>query len=521
MPKNILYIMADQMQASALPMHGGPSLVPNMERLAQHGTVFDAAYCASPICASSRFSMMTGQLPHKVGAYDNSTEFPCSIPTFAHYLRNAGYRTCLSGKMHFVGPDQLHGFEERVTTDIYASDFTWAADWSQTDEVYSPSKMSPAGVIESGICTRSMQLDYDEEVTYAARRRLFDYARKDRDQPFMMCVSYTHPHNPFIVTQEYWDRYEGIDIPEPKVADIAYEDLDPWAQRYYRTIRRDEYEVSQEELMRARRCYYGMISFIDDQIGILLKTLEETGFDEETIIVFTSDHGEMLGERGSWYKFNPFEPSIRVPMIAHIPNVEQPRREPRAVSLMDLFPTFLDIASPDAPQVLAEPLDGKSLMPMLLGQDTVRTDEVIVEYMAEGVYDPAIVVRRDGMKYIHCGDDPALLFDLKSDPLELTNLATSPAYADFATSMRNYVLSHWDLSAIREDVMRVQARRRVIQNAIHVGATTAWDYTPPYDGTKDYVRPNPNIKSTTDIKRKARYPYVPPAQPKHPRDVEN
>lgn len=521
MPKNILYIMADQMQANALPMHGGPSLVPNLERLAGEGTVFDAAYCPSPICASSRFSMMAGQLPHKVGAYDNSTEFPCSLPTFAHYLRNAGYRTCLSGKMHFVGPDQLHGFEERVTTDIYASDFTWAADWSQTDEVYSPSKMSPAGAIESGLCARSMQLDYDEEVTYAARRRLFDYARTDRDQPFMMCVSYTHPHNPFIVTQEYWDRYEGVDIPAPAVPAIPYEDLDPWAQRYFRTIRQDEYEVSQEELMRARRCYYGMISFVDDQIGMLLQTLAETGFDKDTIVIFASDHGEMLGERGSWYKFNPFEPSIRVPLIAHIPGVEQPKREMRAVSLMDLFPTFLDIASPDTPVELVEPLDGQSLMPMLLGQDTTRCDEVIVEYMAEGVYDPAVILRRNRMKYVHCGDDPGLLFDLNNDPLELTNLATSSTHSKLAQEMRDEILSGWDLPAIREDVMKVQARRRVVQKAIHVGATTAWDYTPPRDGTKEYVRPNPSIKSTTDIKRKARYPYVPAAKPQHPRDTES
>ncbi|MDA8587089.1 choline-sulfatase, partial [Rhodobacteraceae bacterium] len=410
MPKNILYIMADQMQAGALPMHGGPSIVPNMERLAADGTVFDAAYCSSPICAPSRFSMMTGKLPHKVGAYDNSTEFPSSIPTFAHYLRNAGYRTCLSGKMHFVGPDQLHGFEERVTTDIYASDFTWAADWSQTDEVYSPSSMNPAGAIESGVCARSLQLDYDEEVTHAARRRLFDYARTDRDKPFMMCVSYTHPHNPFIITQDYWDRYEDVDIPSPDVPAIPYEDLDPWAQRYFRTISQDQYQVSQEELMRARRCYYGMCSFIDDQVGIMMKTLEETGFDKDTIVIFTSDHGEMMGERGSWYKFNPYEPSVRVPLIANIPDVEQPKREARAVSLMDLFPTFLDIANPGTPQELAEPLDGQSLMPMLTGQDTTRKDEVIVEYMAEGVYDPAIILRRDGMKYIHCGDDPGLLF---------------------------------------------------------------------------------------------------------------
>ena len=302
---------------------------------------------------------------------------------------------------------------------------------------------------------------------------------------------------------------------------IPYEDLDPWAQRYFRTISQDQYDVSQEELLRARRCYFGMISFIDDQIGIMLDTLAQTGFAEDTIVIFTSDHGEMMGERGSWYKFNPYEPSIRVPLIANVPDMAQPKREARAVSLMDLFPTFLDIASPDIPYDLAEPLDGQSLMPMLAGKDTTRKDEAIIEYMAEGVYDPAIILRRDGMKYIHCGDDPGLLFDLEKDPLELNNLAAKPEHADLAQSFHDEIISRWDLPAIREDVMRVQARRRIVQKAIHVGTTAAWDYTPPRDGTKEYVRPNPNIKSTTDIKRKARYPYLPPATPQHPRGAKD
>ncbi|MFT7058550.1 MAG: choline-sulfatase [Pseudorhodobacter sp.] len=519
MAPNILYIMADQMAASALSMYGGPAITPHLKKIAAGGTVFDAAYCPSPICAPSRFAMMTGQLPHRVGAYDNSSDFPASIPTFAHYLRNAGYRTCLSGKMHFVGPDQLHGFEERLTTDIYPADFTWAADWDRGGEAYSPSNMSPAGVIESGLCERSLQLDFDQDVTHAARRKLFDYARFDRDKPFFMCVSYTHPHNPFVITKDYWDRYEGVDLPGPKVPYIPYEDRDAWSQRYFRTIRQDEYDVSDAEIAIARRAYYGMISFIDDQIGILLQTLKDANFEEDTIVVFASDHGEMLGERGMWFKFNPYEGSIRVPIVIKMPGMDQAAREARAVSLLDLLPTFIDMASEGELPVMIEPVDGKSLLQMLKGTDHVRTDEVVVEYFAESVNAPAIILRRDGLKYVFCGDDPGLLFDLKADPLELVNLAESESHAQVAAAMRREILQRWDIAAIEKDVRRSQARRRVVQQAIDSGIKPAWDYTPPYDGTREYVRPNPSLPGTTDIKRKARYPYVQAAKPDHPRKV--
>ena len=132
---NILIIQADQMAPQALPVYGHPLVkAPNIEALADRGVVFENAYCNNPICASSRFSMLSGRLSSKIGAYDNAAEFPASIPTFAHYLGNLGYRTCLSGKMHFVGPDQLHGFEGRVTTDIYPADFGWVPDWTRPEE---------------------------------------------------------------------------------------------------------------------------------------------------------------------------------------------------------------------------------------------------------------------------------------------------------------------------------------------------------------------------------------------------
>ena len=133
---NILLVMFDQLAPQSLPSYGHPVVkAPHLERLSAEGVLFESAYCNSPLCAPSRFSMMAGQLASRIGAWDNAAEFPASIPTFAHYLRLAGYRTCLSGKMHFVGPDQLHGFEERVTTDMYPSDFGWTPEWDHPEKI--------------------------------------------------------------------------------------------------------------------------------------------------------------------------------------------------------------------------------------------------------------------------------------------------------------------------------------------------------------------------------------------------
>ncbi|MBV9521567.1 MAG: sulfatase-like hydrolase/transferase, partial [Alphaproteobacteria bacterium] len=174
---NILILMADQMAAAALPVYGHKIVkAPHIAALADAGVVFDAAYCNSPLCAPSRYAFLSGQLPSKTGGFDNAAEFPADVPTFAHHLRRAGYETVLSGKMHFCGADQLHGFEERLTTDIYPADFGWTPDWERFAE--RPSWYhNMSSVIEAGPCVRTNQLDFDDEVVFAARRKLFEIAR--------------------------------------------------------------------------------------------------------------------------------------------------------------------------------------------------------------------------------------------------------------------------------------------------------------------------------------------------------
>ena len=524
-PPNILYIMADQLAASVLPMYGHKLVkTPNLDRLAARGTVFENAYCPNPICASSRFAMMSGQYSSRIGAFDNASEFPAAVPTFAHYLRSLGYLTCLSGKMHFVGPDQLHGFEERVTTDIYPSDFGWTADWVKKGEPYAPSQMSMRGVVESGLCVRSLQMDYDDDVANQSVQWLFDQARRTGDksggengpQPFLLVASFTHPHNPFTISQEYWDLYDDADIDMPAVPFIPYEKRDPWSQRYYKLIRQDEHNVTDAHIRSARHAYYGMVSYFDSKVGMLLDTLEKIGQLDNTVIVFTADHGDMLGERGMWYKFNPYQNSVRVPLVISAPGAKAGHRVNANCGLVDLLPTLLDLATGGKPPELVDQCDGHSLANWLGGTDASWKDEALVEFTSEGVYAPAFILRKGKYKYVYCEGDPGMLFDMQADPRELTNLCTDPAFATLAMQMVDEIETRFAPAKVKQEVLASQRRRLFLHATLTKGTFTPWDYQVRKDGSKQYVR-SMATTSTTATKAKARFPFVPTAPPDTPR----
>ncbi|KAJ5662558.1 uncharacterized protein N7477_010174 [Penicillium maclennaniae] len=418
---NILYIMADQMAAPLLSLHdkNSPIKTPNLDRLASEGVVFDSAYCNAPLCAPSRFVMVSGQLPSKIGAYDNAADLPADVPTYAHYLRREGYHTALAGKMHFCGPDQLHGYEQRLTSDIYPGDYGWSVNWDEP-EVRLDFYHNMSSVMEAGPVVRTNQLDFDEEVIYKSEQYLYDHVRSRTDQPFCLTVSMTHPHDPYAMTKEFWDMYEDVDIPMPKNGPIPHDQQDAHSQRVLQCIDLWGKELPEENIKNARRAYYAACTYVDTNIGKLLKVLKNTGLDENTIIVFSGDHGDMLGERGLWYKMTWFENSARVPMLVHAPKRFSPKRVSENVSTMDLLPTFAEMVG--APLIKELPLDGVSLMPYLTGGEGLRTDTVYGEYMGEGTQAPLVMIRRGRWKFIYSVIDPPMLFDLVADPEEQVNL---------------------------------------------------------------------------------------------------
>jgi choline-sulfatase len=496
---NILFIMADQMAAPLLPLHdpASPIQMPHLTRLAQDGVVFDSAYCNSPLCAPSRFSLVSGQLPSRIGGYDNAADLAADVPTYAHYLRTLGYHTALSGKMHFCGPDQLHGYEQRLTSDIYPADYGWAVNWDEPD-VRASWYHNMSSVLQAGPCVRSNQLDFDEEVVFKANQYLFDHVRNKPKQPFCLTVSMTHPHDPYTIPAEFWNLYDGVDIPMPVVGmDQAMQD--PHSQRILKVIDLWGKTMPAEAIRRARRAYFGACSYIDANIGKLMKTLADCGLQDNTIVVFSGDHGDMLGERGLWYKMHWFEASARVPMVICAPGRIAPGRVAASVSTIDLLPTFVALAGGAMDPAL--PIDGRSLMPHLHGG--TGHDEVIGEYMAEGSRETVVMIRRGRYKFIFARQDPHLLYDVQADPRELHNLAQEPKHQARVADFIDEVHRRWDLTRLDAKVLASQRRRRLVYQSLRQGQLKSWDHQPLVDASAQYMR---NHIDLDDLERRARFP---------------
>lgn len=500
---NILIIQADQMAPRALPMHANEvAKTPTLDRLAARSTVFDNAYCNYPLCGPSRASMMYGLRAFNAGVYDNGTEFPASIPTFAHYLRLLGYQTCLSGKMHYIGPDQLHGFDERLTTDIYPSDFNWAANWSADHGGDDPDRLLAAagevhGIKRSGVYERTIQLDFDDEVCFTAARKIHDYARSDDDRPFCLFASFTHPHDPFAVPRAYWDRIDPDAVDMPTIPRLPRAVLDAHSRRLHDHIGVADADMTDAEIRTARHGYYAAISYIDDQVATLLKALDTAGLADDTVVIFLSDHGEALGERGLWFKRSFFDVALKVPFMIAMPGDTSQRRCATPVSLVDLLPTLVDIGGGAATEIEG-PHDGRSLGAALKGERLTGPALIHAEMAADALTAPAVAIIDGSHKYIHCDTDPPLLFDLSEDPLEQRNLAGTAALAEIETRMAARVRETWDLATLRETILTSQRRRRIVEAAHAQGITPSWDYSVPNPGSRQYFRPGPDNGSASN-----------------------
>ena len=488
---NILFLMTDQLSASALPSYGNETVIaPNLTQLGDEGVVFENTYCTFPLCAPSRASMMTGKLTSKIGSYDNGAELPACIPTFAHHLRAEGYYTCISGKMHFMGPDQYHGFEDRLTTEIYPADLSWTPNWDPNAKKYSfetgAGMSGVETVMDSGKCLWSMQMEYDEEVYANARAKLFDFAKQGADQPFLFVVSFVQPHDPFLAAEKYWDMYDHDKIPMPTVPPIPYEEQDPQAQLLYKKNGMDRCNITPEITRNARHAYYAMITDIDEKIGELLKILKSTGLDENTIVVFTSDHGEMLGERGAWFKKTLFENAVRVPLMIKMPHQEKPMRIKENVSLVDLLPTLVEFAGGDVDE-FKDSLDGSSLVGLMNGTAD-WSDVVYCEHSDNATIAPRFMVRKGQYKYVFSEAYPPQLYDLEKDPNELKNIAGEPEVAEIEAELKDLVYKKWDVDHLRQTMIASQKERRLVTEALSRGRWVSWEIGTSVDPGTHYVR---------------------------------
>jgi choline-sulfatase len=492
--------MVDQLNGTFFP--DGPAdflHAPHLKALAKRSVRFANAYTASPLCAPARASFMSGQLPSRTRVYDNAAEFASDIPTYAHHLRSAGYYTGLSGKMHFVGPDQLHGFEERLTTDIYPADFGWTPDYTKPGERIDWWYHNLGSVTGAGVAEITNQMEYDDEVAYHATRKLYDLSRRLDDRPWCLTVSFTHPHDPYVARRKYWDLYENCPALDPQVEALPFVEHDPHSQRLLEACDHSAFDITPEQVRRARQGYFANISYVDDKIGELLDVLKRTRQDEDTIIVFLSDHGDMLGERGLWFKMCFFEGSARVPLMIAAPGWSA-RQVETPVSTLDVTPTLCSLASLDITS-LKQWMDGENLSG--LAQQTEGRSVVPMEYAAEGSVAPLVAIRDGRYKLTICEQDPPMLFDLEADVHERNNLANDPRYEPVLASLMTQINNRWDLSMFDSSIRESQARRRVVYQALRNGAYYPWDYQPLQKASERYMR---NHMDLNVLEENQRYP---------------
>lgn len=452
---NILIIMADEHPFFLTGCYGNSKMItPNIDRLAKEGVIFDAAYCGSPISAPSRASLMTGRHVHTHEVWDNAAPLRSDWPTFAHSFTAAGYQTILCGKMHFVGPDQLHGFSERWTQDIYPATFDWSN--SNRNSVHVNTGQNIDRVLTAGP-GRTGDMDYDEEVIFRTEYGLRYLKRQNTTSPFMMCVSFTGPHYPFKAPKKYWDMYANTEIEIPYLPKNFMQNESDHLQ-WARAHGKFEQLVSDSILIKARRSIMARTTLIDDYVGRIINLLKELNMYDNTIIVYTSDHGEMFGEHGLWFKNTALEPSARIPLIFTGKSIPSNRRITEPVSQLDLGITLCKLAN--IPMVY--PLtDGRDISDLILDKRSSGEGLAIMENYGEGVHRGYRMLRMDKYKLIYVSNGDVDLYDLENDPGEWNNLAKKEEYKPIVKRMTEIVLKGWEDHS-RYDEMRWQSEERRI-----------------------------------------------------------
>tara|TARA_R110002049_G_scaffold167409_5_gene333579 strand:- start:424 stop:1632 length:1209 start_codon:yes stop_codon:yes gene_type:complete len=397
--------------------------------------------------------------------------------------------------MHFVGPDQMHGFEERLTTDIYPADFGWTPDYRKPGERIAWWYHNMGSVTGAGVAEITNQMEYDDEVAHFAKMKLYDLSRGADDRPWCLTVSFTHPHDPYVARKKYWDQYEDCAHLMPEIAPIPYADQDAHSQRILDANDRDNFNITDDHVRRVRQAYFANISYLDDKVGEILQTLEDTR--QEATIVFVSDHGDMLGERGLWFKMSFYEGASRVPLMISAPEMDAGLNT-TPVSSVDILPTLCDLAGVDMSEIMPW-TDGQSIVS--LGQGGVRAEPVAMEYAAEGSYAPLVSLRYGKWKFNRCALDPDQLFDLDADPHELTNLAEVPAHQGTRDQLHAKSEARWDLAAYDAAVRHSQAGRWIVYEALRNGAYYPWDYQPLQKASERYMRNHMDLNVLEDNKR--------------------
>jgi choline-sulfatase len=423
-PRNLLFIMSDEHSKRVLGCNGHPTIrTPNLDRLAASGVRFTDAYCNSPICVPSRASFQTGRYVHDIRFWDNAIAYDGSVPSWAHRLKAAGHRVDSIGKLHFRSADDDNGFtKEHMPLHVVEG----KGDPIGMLRDPPPPRLAALKLAKDAGRGDSSYQGYDDRITEAAEGWLRERSTEPSDKPWVLFVSLVCPHFPLIARPEWFDLYPLDSVPWPGLYSPAERPTHPYVEAMRACQIYDQGFDDPQKVRTAIAAYMGLVSFVDHNVGRLMKVLEDTGLGAETRIIYTSDHGDNLGTRGLWGKSNMYEESAAVPMLMAGPEVPQgvTCREP--VTLVDCFPTIVDCVGL-APHRDDRDLPGSPLMDIVRGTAPERT--VLSEYHAAGAATGAFMIRKGRFKFVYYVGMPPQLFDLETDPYETRDLGQNPGYA--------------------------------------------------------------------------------------------
>lgn len=452
---NILLILTDQHDPSIAGFSGNTHVhTPNLDALASQSVQFDSAITPSPLCTPARMCLLTGKEPHRCAAWQNHWAiFPEHVTWPAHFAAH-GYRTALIGKMHFGGRDQMQGFQDRPYGDLRHG------LGHQPD----PIDQFPgySGARSAGVTEIPESLLQENIVTRETLAYVLEHQSDHPQTPWFVCASYSRPHPPFTVPKRILKRYAGQVPPPPAGTDMPDE---PYARRLAQRYR----DLTPEETARGREGYYACVEFVDGCIGELLDGLRKAGALDNTIVIYTSDHGEMLGNYGIWAKVVYYEPAIAVPMLIRVPGMTQSHHIAHSVSLLDLYPTTCALAGLPMP----EGLDGRDLSAVLndptnapppheavfstfcLWGQAIAFPPPIPESAPEYAWRAA---RTERWKYVEVEGGQRLLFDLHNDRSENHNVANRPEHAQRCEELKRLLYRDFNWSAAHQQLAKDRVR---------------------------------------------------------------
>jgi choline-sulfatase len=424
-PANLLVLMSDEHNPKFLGAAGHPFVAtPNLDALSLRGTRFTSAYTTCPICVPARAAFAVGRYVHEIGYWDNADGYEGAIPSWHHALRDAGHRVVSIGKLHFRGrPGDDHGFSEEIVP-MHIVEGIGDVKGLIRDDI--PKRKGGDKMAKRAGPGESAYTAYDRDIAARAQVWLFEEAPKWRDRPWVLFVSFVSPHFPLIAPPHWFYRYRQQDLPMPKQYAPAERPHHPYIDTYARTVDYDAHFASEDDVKRALAGYAGLVSMLDENIGNVLAALRDAGLEDDTRVIYTSDHGDNVGARGLWGKSTFYEESAGVPLLLCGPGVPAARVVDTPASHIDCAPTIMEAVGAAA-QVGGRQLPGASLFAIANGFEPARP--VISEYHAIGSVAGAYMLRFGRHKYCHYVAYPPQLFDLEADAEELTDLAGDPRYA--------------------------------------------------------------------------------------------